>query len=75
MRAPQNACRPAAAALVKSRARLADGDGHDPERTVLLFEGKRISYRELPTSATGKILNGALDLGSLRERLPRRPAP
>ena len=40
---------------------------------MLLFEGTRISYRELPKSATGKFLNGAFDLGSLRERLPRRP--
>jgi acyl-CoA synthetase (AMP-forming)/AMP-acid ligase II len=54
---------------------LADGAVHHPERTALPFEGERISYRELPESATGKILNRSIDLGSLRERLPRRPAP
>jgi hypothetical protein len=54
---------------------LADGAARHPERTALLFEGERISYRDLPKSAMGKILKRSIDLCSLRERVPRRPAP
>ena len=46
-----DACRVAAAALVNLAHVVADGAIHHPDRTALLFEDERISYRDLDCRA------------------------
>ena len=57
---------------------LADGDGHHPERTALLFEGERISYRELDrraaVAATALRAQGIEAGDRVAIKLPNTPA-